>query len=285
VAVGRDGVSRDLGTQPRFFQTPRLSPDGRRVAVTVVDAGSDIWVYDLAGRTLTRLTFDRTGIRPTWTPDGRRIVYERRGTLSEDLAWIPADGSAPAESLLVAPDDQATGDFTPDGRTMVIREQPTGGKRRVSVVTLDSARVPHALISSGFENFSPSLSPDGKWVAYVSDESGRNEVYVRPFPGPGGRWQVSKDGGNEPRWSHTGREIFFRAGQGVMSAAVLAGATFAPGEVRELFRTTAPPGLVYTTYDVSRDGQTFYLVQPLRANDQTVVVLLNWFENLPARAR
>jgi serine/threonine-protein kinase len=285
VAVGRDGTARDLGAQPRFYLSPRFSPDGRRVAVQVADAGNDIWVYELAARTLTRLTFDRTATRPVWTPDGRRIVYERRGAGSEDLAWIPADGSAPAESLVVAPDDQAPGDFTPDGRTMVIREQASGGKRRISLVALDSARAPRPVIASAFENLAPSLSPDGRWIAYASDESGRYEIYVRPFPGPGGRWQVSKEGGNEPRWSPTGREIFFRAGTNMMAAAVQAGATFAPGEVRGLFHTTAVSGINYTAYDVSRDGRTFILAQPLAANDQTVVVLLNWFENLPARSR
>ncbi len=208
-----------------------------------------------------------------------------RGVRSEDLAWIPADGSAPAESLVVAEHDQAPGDFTPDGRTMVIREQPSGAKRRISVVALDSARAPRPLIAGAFESHSPSLSPDGRWVAYVSDESGRNEVYVRPFPGPGGRWQVSRDGGVEPRWSGTGREIFFRSSTSIMSASVQAGATFAPGDVRELFRTSALLSTVYANYDVSRDGRTFILAQPLRANDQAVVVLLNWFENLPVRTR
>jgi serine/threonine-protein kinase len=285
VAIGRDGVARELGAPARFYNTPRLSPDGRRIAIQVVDAGSDIWVFDLAGKTLTRLTFDRTAQRPIWTPDGRRIAYQRRGLTNDDLAWIPADGSAPAESLVVAPDDQTTGDFTPDGRMMVIREQPSGGKRRIAIVSVDSARAPRPFMASAYENVSPSLSPDGRWVAYASDEQGRFEVYVRPFPGPGGRWQVSKDGGNEPRWSHTGREIFFRAGPAVMAAAVQAGATFAPGEVRELFRTTTLPSSAFPSYDVARDGQTFFMSQPTRANDQTVVVLLNWFENLPARSR
>jgi Tol biopolymer transport system component len=241
VTVSRDGVVRSVGTGTRFFLGPRLSPDGRRIAAQVSDAsGNDIWVYDLAAKTLTRLTFDRTASRPLWTPDGRRIVYQRRGFGSDDLAWIAADGSAPAESLVVGPDDQTPGAFTPDGRILVLREQSAGGHRRISYIRLDSARAIHPVIANGFDNHSPTLSPDGHWLAYVSDESSRPEVYVRPFPGPGGRWQVSKDGGTEPRWSPTGREIFFRNGLSMMVAAVQAGATFTPGDVRELFRT---PGL------------------------------------------
>jgi serine/threonine-protein kinase len=162
---------------------------------------------------------------------------------------------------------------------MVIREQTAGGKRRISVVNLDSARAPRPFISTAFENFSPSLSPDGRWVAYVSDESGRPEVYVRPFPGAGGRWQVSKEGGNEPRWFPTGREIFFRAGENMMAAAVQVGATFAPGDVRVLFRSSATANATYPNYDVTRDGQSFIMVQPKSASDQTVVVLLNWFDH------
>ena len=141
-----------------------------------------------------------------------------------------------------------------------------------------------AFIVGAFDNHSPSLSPDGRWVAYASDESGRGEVYVRPFPGAGGKWQISKDGGGDPHWSGTGREIFFRNGTSMMAAAVQAGASFAPGEVRELFRAPADGFIYYQNYDVSRDGNTFIMLRPLSTNDQSLVVLLNWFEQLPARA-
>ena len=288
VAVSREGQVRDLGTPPQFYQTPRLSPDGRRIAAQVVGAASDVWVFDIGTKTLTRLTFDGSALRPTWTPDGRRVVYERRGlgNSGEDLAWIPADGSAPAESLVTTRDDQTPGVFTANGRTMLIREQPSGGTRRISVVQLDSARVPRPLIESTFDNSSPSLSPDGRWLAYASDEQGRSEIYVRPFPGPGGRWQVSKDGGTEPIWSHMGNEIFFRVGASVMAVPVqTAGASVAAGDAKELFKTTATPGVAYPSYDVSRDGRTFILSQPLRENDQSLTVMLNWFEQLPVAGR
>lgn len=280
VAATRTGTVRELSAQPKFYASPRLSPDGARIAVVVNDVGTDIWMHDMAARTLSRLTFDRSGQRPAWTPDGRRVVYERRGSESADLAWIAADGSSQAESLTVAPQDQVVESFTPDGRTMVIAEALLGGKRSISTVNMDSARKPTSLLSSETQNFSPSLSPDGRWMAYVSDETGRLEVYVRPFPGPGGRWQISKDGGNEPRWSPTGREIFFRSGTAMMAADVQAGTQFASGAVRELFRTTAASSTFHTNYDVTRDGQTFIMVQPKASNDQNVVILLNWFENL-----
>ncbi len=285
VAVKRDGTTQEVSAQTRFYTAPRLSPDGRHLAVGVNEIGTDIWIHDMAARTLSRLTFDRTAQRPAWTPDSRRVVYDRRGRESADLAWIPADGSAPAESLVVAPQDQMAESFTPDGRQLVMAEALLGGRRSIATVSIDSSRVPRTVLSATFQNFSPSLSPDGRWMAYVSDETGRLEVYVRPFPGPGGRWQISKEGGNEPRWSPTGREIFFRSGPRMMAATVQAGTHFASGEVRDLFRTTANTSTFHANYDVSRDGQTFYMVQPKVSNDQMVIVLLNWFDNLVARRK
>jgi Tol biopolymer transport system component len=276
--VGRDGRAREAGAPPRFYNSVRLSPDGRRIAAQINSLGSDIWVFDLVSRTLTRLTFDGTTNRPMWMPDGRSIVYERGSVDAQDLARVAADGSTPAEALVGGPGDQTTGSVTPDGRTLIIRELPPNGRRRISVVHLDSAvREPRPIIAGNFDAFAPSLSPDGRWLAYVSDESGRNEVYVRPFPAPGGRWQISRDGGTEPLWTSGGREIVFRAGNAMLSAQVQAGATFTPGEVRQLFTTRSPLGINSHNYDVSRDGRTFAMAQPLDRDDQALVVMLNWF--------
>ncbi len=285
VEINREGTERDLGVPARFYGTPRLSPDGRRIALSINEAGSsDNWIFDRVAKTLTRVTFDGSATRPIWTTDGRRLVYSRNGD-AQDLAWIPADGSAPAETLLVGSDDQFAGDFTPDGRMLVIREGGQVGTRRIVVVALDSARTRRTVIESAFQNHSPSLSPDGRWVVFVSDESGRNEIYVRPFPGPGGKWQVSKLGGSEPRWSPTGKEIFFRFGSSVMAAAVQSGATFSPGEVRELFKTEAVFGPNFPNWDVAKDGRSFIFLRPPATSEQGLVMLLNWFDNLPARPR
>ena len=285
VAVSRGGASRTLSAAPRNFFAPSLSPDGKSLAVQIFENGSDIWVFGVASKALSRLTFDQSGLRPLWTVDGRRVVYDRQGDGRRELAWIPADGSGPAESLLAGENDQMMGAFTPDGRTMVFGEQLPSGRRQVSAVTFDSVSRVRPIIANAFENHTPSLSPDGKWVAYVSNESGRSEVYVRPFPGPGGRWQISRDGGTEPLWSGTGREIFYRAGDRMMAAEVQVGANFAPGASRELFRTTAAPGITFRNYDVSRDGQTLYFAQPVGDAAENVVVLLNWFEQLPRIGR
>ena len=285
VEIARDGSERDAGAAARFFGTPRLAPDGRRIALSVTETGAtDIWTFDRIAKTLTRLTFDGAGSRPVWTRDGRRIAYSSGGDLN-DISWIPADGSASAEALVGGPDDQFAGDFMPDDRSLVIREGGQTMRRRIVVVSLDSARTRRTLIESGFQNHSPSLSPDGRWVAYASDETGRTEIYVRPVSGPGGKWQVSKAGGLEPRWSPAGREIFFRAGPSMMAASVQGGATFVSGEVRELFKTDAAFGPNFPNYDVTKDGRTFIMFKPPPQSGQQVIVLLNWFDNLPAGPR
>src|SRR6266480_2132640 len=190
VMVDRSGSARPLPAEPQGYVAPRISPDGRRIAVEVDDpdlVSADVWVYDIAHHTRTRLTFDQTGHRPIWTPDGRRIVYSRGQFSQADLYWIPVDGSGPAESLLVAPDDQWAGAVTPDGRTLLFRAGGGGPVRSIYTLSLEGPRTPQPFLANQFENHSPALSPDGHWVAYVSNELGRVEVYVRPFPGPGGR--------------------------------------------------------------------------------------------------
>ncbi len=285
VEITRDGTRRDAGAPERYYGTLRLSPDGRRIALSVTEAGAtDSWVFDRTAKTLTRVTFDGNGSRPIWTHDGRRIAYSRAGD-SQDLAWIPSDGSAAAEALVGGPDDQFAGDFTPDGRSLVIRDGGQSSRRTIALVSLDSARTKRTLVESGFQNHSPTLSPDGRWLAYVSDETGRTEVYVRPMPGPGGKWQISKNGGFEPRWSASGGEIFFRNGESMMTASVKAGSTFAPGAVRELFKVNAVFGPNFPSYDVTRDGRTFLMLLPPARSGQEVIMLLNWFDNQPTRPR
>jgi len=139
-------------------------------------------------------------------------------------------------------------------------------------------------LANQFDNHSPSLSPDGHWVAYVSNESGRLEVYVRSFPGPGGRWQVSLDGGTEPVWAASGRKLFYRNGTKMMAAAIALHPTFTVGARRELFEGNYVNDPVYRSYDVTRDGQGFVLVRSPKPPADFIVVL-NWFDQLREQAR
>jgi serine/threonine-protein kinase len=155
------------------------------------------------------------------------------------------------------------------------------GKSAIWRLGLDGGTAPVQLLANGFNNSAPMLSPDGRWFAYVSDESGRPEVYVRPYPGPGGRWQVSLGGGTEPLWSPRGQEIYYRDGDKMMAVAVRTAGAFEIGNRTALFSdvfSTDPLGLA--NYDVTRDGQTFIMLQPVVGSAQAVIVTLNWFENL-----
>ncbi len=282
VMVDRAGRARVLPAGPQAYIAPRVSPDGRQIAVEVAEldlVNSDVWVYDMAQHTRTRLTFDQSAHRPIWTPDGRRIVYSRGQFGQGDLYWIPADGSGPAELLLVAPEDQWAGDVTPDGRTLLFRSGGGGPVRSIHTLSLQGPRTAQPFLANQFDNHSPSLSPDGHWVASVSNESGRLEVYVRPFPGSGGRWQVSLDGGSEPVWAANGRELFYRNGTKMMVAAIALHPTFTVGARRELFEGNYVNDPVYRSYDVTRDGQAFVMVRSPKPLGDFVVVL-NWFDQL-----
>ncbi len=203
--MDRGGAARDVQSDTGLYFAPRLSPDGKRVAVgrwtDINFSAKDVWVLDLAQHTRTRLTFDTTAAWPAWSRDGRRVAYQRGSA----IYWVPADGSGAPDSLVTLPGQWFPGVFEPGGRGLVYHgtalQQAKGEVGRVGIVPPEAA---HRVLGSTFHNYDPSLSPDGRWMAYMSDESGRFEVYVRPYPGPGGRWQVSLDGGTEPVWSPTG---------------------------------------------------------------------------------
>jgi len=300
VLVDRSGTARDAGADSGYYFQPRLSPDGKRVALTRATdfsfASPDIWVFDFNQRTRTRVTFDTAAVFPVWTPDGRRIAYTRfpdpGGVFSfaGHIYWVPADGSGAPESLVVRPGRWIASTFEPEGRGLAYYGVTAPqGKAEVWRMRLGAGEAPQQILASGFQNGAPSLSPDGRWFAYVSDESGRAEVYVRPYPGPGGRWQVSLDGGTEPLWSPTGREIFYRDGDRMMAAAVRTQPGFEVGSRTQLFTGTYNPTAGGPTnscnYDVTRDGQTFVMLQALVGSAQAVVVTLNWFEQVARKGR
>jgi hypothetical protein len=276
--VDRAGRVERLHPQPAEFADPAVSPEGRRVAVRI---GQDIWVLDRTQGALTRLSFDSSASRPAWTPDGRQVTYVRQIGTRMDLRRVDADGGTPAESLLALPGLEVWEGFFAGARSLVVRTVGGSGVRDVWLVPLDSARRPVPLLRSPADEVAPALSPDGRWLAYVSNESGRAEVYVRPFPGMSGRYQVSLDGGTEPAWSPRGRELFYRSGPILISAELRAAPGFDVARRRPLFPVADYAGdLTHRVYDVTPDGDHFVLVKnPTGASHLTVT--LNRFSNLP----
>jgi Tol biopolymer transport system component len=276
VLVGRTGSTDSIPGEARLFASPRFSPDGRRLALGITDqAGAeDVWVLDVAQRTWSRLTTSGINNRPVWTPDGRRLVYSS----NDDLWWIAADGSGRPESLLVANGNRSAGTVTPDGRTVVFQEQ-SSDRNGIRSLVFDSAPASLLIIPWTFAESAPALSPDGKWVAYQSDETGRVEVYVRPYPGPGARVPVSLRGGTEPLWAHTGRELFFRSGDSLMAAAVVLSPSFAVTGRRLLFAGSYLSGDTYREYDVAPDDKHFVMLSG-GAGRSTLMGLQHAFDRL-----
>ena len=277
--VDRSGRAERLYPQSAEFGDPAISPDGRRVAVRV---GRDIWLLDRTQGSLTRLSFDSSASRPWWRPDGRQVAYVREIGTREDLRRVDADGGAPAESLLALPDLELwEGLFTRDGRSLIVRTVGGAGSRDIGLVPLESDQGLVPLLTSPADEVAPALSPDGRWLAYVSNESGRAEVYVRSFPAMTGRYPVSVDGGTEPAWSPRSGELFYRSGPTVIAAELRGTATLEVVRRRPLFSSpNYISDLTHRVYDITPDGNHFIMV-----NDPTgtshLTVTLNRFYNLP----
>jgi dipeptidyl aminopeptidase/acylaminoacyl peptidase len=255
-----------------------LSPDERQIAVS---RAGDIWLLDVARGLLSRFTSDPTlEGDPVWSSDSRRLVYTSSRSGQTDLFEKPIGGGA--ETLLVASDEpKYPEDWSSDGR-YIIYLSPIGGRRFWALPMVDDRR-PFIIVDTPFAKDEPHFSSDGRWLAYYSDESGRAEVYVQPFPGPGERVRVSTDGGSQPRWKKDGTELFYLSLDGkFMSAAMRYQPALQVDVPRVLFQTPitdATPNL--DQYDVTADGQRFVVLAPVEGDTQSpITVVLNWTAGL-----
>ena len=295
VWVGRNGTEQPLAAPTHAYLAPRLSPDGRRVALGIVEQGSQTLLYDLSRETLTRLTFEgNANLNPVWTPDGKRIAFESNREGPYNVFWQLADGSGGLERLTTSEYLHAPMSWSPDGQLLAFVEvTPTTGVDiwvlRMGDPSPGSGQVRKAqpFLRTPFNEGAARFSPDGRWLAYISDESGRFEVYVQSYPGPGGKWQISTEGGTEPVWTRNGRELFYRSGDKMMAVDVATQPGFAAGKPRMLFEGPYEPAQIpVANYDVSPDGQRFLMLKPVeqaQAAPTQINVVLNWFEELKRR--
>jgi serine/threonine-protein kinase len=281
--VDRKGTVQPLPAPPRPYVFPRLSPDGQRLAVSIQGANPGLWIYELARGTLGRLTDSPAVPRSIWTPDGKHVTFSSLQSGAMNLYWMLADGSGAAEGLTASENFLVPGSWSPDGQVHAFSEaDPTTGWD-IWVLALRDDRKSRPFLQTPANEGGPMFSPDGRWVAYVSDESGRKEIYVRPFPGPGGRWQISTDGGDEPMWARNGRELFYRNGDKMMATAVETKPVFAAAKPKLLFEGHYETGFDFESdYDVSPEGQRFLMV---KASEQESApaqlnVVLNWSDEL-----
>jgi Tol biopolymer transport system component/predicted Ser/Thr protein kinase len=292
VWVSRNGTERPLSAPAHAYWGPRLSTDGRRVVAAVQESETQIWLYDLFRETLTRLTFEGSvNQNPVWTPDAKRITFSsnKEGPLS--IFWQLADGSGGLERLTTSENIQVPGSWSLDGQLLAFFEVNPTTHRDIWVLRMGGPSPPgtgqvrkaQMFLRTQFNETAPRFSTDGRWLAYMSDESGRWEIYVQPYPGPGGKWQISTEGGTEPVWNPNGRELFYRSGDKMMAVDIATQPGFAAGKPRMLFegRYEVAPFPV-DNYDISPDGQRFLMLKPVEqaAGPTQINVVLNWFEEL-----
>jgi len=284
VWVTRNGAEQPIAAPSRAYRIPRLSPDGRRVVVAIDEEGAQTWLYDLSRETLTRLTFGGTvNQAPVWAPDSKRVAFQSNKEGPLELFSQLADGGGGLERLTTSEYSPAPNSWSSDGQLLAyIDVNPTTGWD-VWVLRLSDHKA-QPFLQTAFNESAPKFSPDGHWLAYVSDESGHWEIYVQPYPGPGGKWQISADGGMEPVWNPNGRELFYRSGRKMMAVDIATHPGFVAGKPRVLFEgeyLLTP--LAFPNYDVSPDGQRFLMLKPTEQKATApaqINVVLNWFEEL-----
>jgi serine/threonine-protein kinase len=292
VWVSRNGMEQPVTAPARSYVFPRLSPDGKRVAVSVSEQETNIWTYDLEREALTRLTFEGSqNLTPQWTPDGKRITFISNRTGPNNIFWQLADGSGGIERLTTSEILNAPSSFSPDGQLLAyIEVTPTTGfdiwVLRLTDPSTGSgqSRKAQLFLRTPFTETAPRFSPDGHWLAYASNESGRFEIYVQPYPGPGGKWQISTEGGMEPVWNPKGGELFYRSSNKMMVVDVETKSGFSAGKPRVLFDvgSYSPTPATFPNYDVAPDGR-FLMLKPSEQQGQAATqinVVLNWFEEL-----
>ena len=284
VWVNRDGREQTIAIPTGTYGSgPRVSPDGRQIAVTVVGtAESDIWVYDLSRTTATRLTFGGRNLWPVWTPDGARIAYASSREGSTNAYWKHADGSGAEEQLTTSLETYFPQSFSPDGRMLLLSQLPG----RVSALPLEAPRKPSVFQTGQGVASDAAFSPTGRWIAYISNESGRSEVYVRPYPGPGATIPVSTSGGDAPMWARSGRELFYLQGDAMMAVDVAENRDkLSVGTPKRLFAGNYGVGGVRAAYDVAIDAQRFLMVKISGIQDDSsrFTVVINWPDEIDAR--
>jgi serine/threonine protein kinase/Tol biopolymer transport system component len=284
-----DRAGRRIGTigEPGDYSTPSLSPDEKRIAVAIHEesrADTDIWVFDDTRESWSRLTFDPANERSAlWSPDGSRIIYcaSVKGLL--DLYEKPSSGGGEARLLLQTNTDKFPTDWTSDGRYIVYHTFGADSFWDLWALPTDGGK-PFAIFSSRYTEVQGKVSPDGRWIAYASDESGRLEIYVTEFPKKQGHWQISKAGGSQPYWRREGKELFYVGpDQTLMSAAVHAGETFAAEAPVPVLKANFPPVVpaYWGNYAVTANGQRFLVAELVpEASSIPINVVLNWTAGL-----
>lgn len=291
VWVDRQGKETPLALPPKSYLYPHLSPDGKHLAMEIEGPSHDFYVYDLARGVMTKMSLDGLSHAPVWSPDGKQIGF-RSWKLGGMTMWaVPSDRSAPERQLLDQKGMQSVVSWSPDGSYIAYVDSFPKTAMDVLVLPLKGDRTPVPIAESQFLEGSPKFSPDGRWLAYCSNESGRPEVFVQSFPGPGPKIQVSIDGGTDPVWRRKGGELYYRNGDKMMVVDVQTQPSFTAGRPKLLWEghyshgmssSCGSPGVTSFNYDVTPDGERFLMVKDVYQDVAAgkIVVVLNWTQEL-----
>jgi Tol biopolymer transport system component len=288
VWMDRDGKTESLGLPQRGYTSARLSPDGSRIALDILDDQSGVWLWDIARRGLTLLTSqdDRVSGLPTWTGDSKSIIFSSAREGAMNLFVQPADGTGSARRITTSPAGENMGTLTRDGKQVVFTRFGNSGTASDLLMAAVDGSTPAGLplLTGKSSEINGELSPDGKWIAYESDESGLSQVYVRPFPNTeGGRWQISYDGGFQPMWSPNSDELFFtNTDSRLQGVRVTPGTSFGATAAAPIGNIALFASVVPRTFDISRDGKRFLVIRGIEESNwqAAVTVVQNWTQEL-----
>ena len=289
VWVDRRGVVQPVSAPHQNYEFPRLSPDGQRLAMTIEGGGAgtrDIWLYQFARGTLSRLTFGESDAETAvWTPDGKRVAYAvTRGNPARQIMWKSADGSGGEERLAGSDRHLHLEGWSPRGDALISVATDAGS---IWILQMTDKRTLRSFLQTPCQMGAATISPDGRWLAYASNDTNRFEIYVQAFPTPGGKYQISTDGGCEPMWAKNGRELFYRNGDRMMAVTIeTKGDSLEAGTPKPLFErrfsvTTSSGGDAW--YDVSPDGQRFLMLRPEETQTTASIVMVQEWVNEPKR--
>jgi serine/threonine-protein kinase len=292
VWVDQNGKAEPVRLAAKSFLHPRLSPDDRRLAIEVEGPSHDLYVYDFDRSVLANITTDGVSHWPVWSPDGTQLGY-RSGPMGRFTLWqVPADRSRAPQHIAATGVSQSAESWSPDGGTIVYTAAGPGIPASIMLAHPEGRKPAESFSKEKAPEGSPKFSPDGRWLAYCSNESGKPQVYVQAFPGPGAKIQISNDGGTDPVWKRKGGELYYRNGDSMMAVGVSTAGTLSAGRPRELWKghyshgmssSCGPPGATSSNYDVTADGSRFLMIKDDdqdRTASRQIVVVLGWADGL-----
>ena len=283
VWVDRAGKEQPFPLPARPYIDISLSPEGHRLAASIDEGNrADIWLFDIPRAVLARLSFAATNSASVWTPDGKKIGFYSNRKGQWNLYWIASDGSGVEEQLTASEFPQIPWSWSPDGQLLAYSESHPITGTDIWVLSLKENRKARPFLRTSFNEDVPIFSPDGRWLAYQSNESGRNEIYVQPYPGPGGKLMISSEGGAKPLWASDGKELFYRNGDKMMAARISYRPEFGAAKPVVLFDKHYKEDPTGRQYDITTEGRQFVMMEE---NDQVAAatrlnIVVNWFEEL-----